>query len=293
MVYAVTSLHVGVGRSGGVVDLPIQRDPMGFPVVFSSSFKGALKQFCALRLGAAIDDNSGRINCSDDRSRVCCCLLGGEGDATEAASLLGLSDLYPLAIPVPSLDRGYIYLTSKYLIETVTDLFQAVGYDDGVGWLKSLLDGVKNPAGEATVGIDLRVPLVKPVQSGFLSTLVGLGLMAGKLVEGVAVEVDDTRAVIEIERGVIKYTRNKIDYRTGTVAQGALWTEEYLPHGTILAGVAFFNVPRRNKYCGDGVCDEGCAMKVFNAFMSDNEFYMNVGGKETIGRGIVKVRLLR
>ena len=266
---------------------------MGFPMVFSSSFKGALKQFCTLKLGAAIDDKSGRINCSDDRSRVCCCLLGGESEASEAASLLSISDLYPLAIPVPSLDKGYIYLTSKYLVETITDLFQAVGYEDGVKWLRSLLDGLSKPAGEATVGIDLRVPLIKPSQSNLLNTLMSLGLMAGKLAEGIAVEVDDAKAIIEIERGIVKYTRNKIDYRTGTVSRHALWTEEYLPHGTILAGVMFFNVPRKNKHCGDSMCDEGCAMKMFNAFMSNNEFYLNVGGKETIGRGIVKVKLLR
>lgn len=109
-------------------------------MVFSSSFKGALKQSCAETFNA-VSGETGRVDCS--KARECCCLFGGEGDASEGASLVGLSDLYPLAVPVPSLDRGYVYLTSKYLIDTLADLFRAVGYGEGVRWLESLGSGVE------------------------------------------------------------------------------------------------------------------------------------------------------
>jgi len=134
VVYAVTSLHVGMGRSSGVVDLPIQRDPQGFPIIFSSTFKGALKQYCGTVYNA-INDN-GRIDCS--KANVCCCLFGGEGE-TDVTSIISISDLYPIAIPVPSLDRGYVYLTSKYLINAILDLFSAVNYEEGVKLLSSLV----------------------------------------------------------------------------------------------------------------------------------------------------------
>ncbi|MCX8185483.1 MAG: RAMP superfamily CRISPR-associated protein, partial [Sulfolobales archaeon] len=43
-VRALTPLHVGVGRGySAQVDLPVQRDEFGFPVIWSSSLKGALK----------------------------------------------------------------------------------------------------------------------------------------------------------------------------------------------------------------------------------------------------------
>jgi len=287
VVYAVTSLHVGMGRSSGVVDLPIQRDPQGFPIIFSSTFKGALKQYCGTFYNA-INDN-GRIDCS--KANVCCCLFGGEGE-TDVTSIISISDLYPIAIPVPSLDRGYVYLTSKYLINTVVDLFSAVNYEEGVKLLSSLVSQSGGSQGKVIIGTDIEVPLFK-VSSSLLDTLSSLGSIAKKLNEGIAVEEDDSKAVLEIERGIIKYTRNKINLNTKTVVPGALWTEEYLPHGSIFAGIMFLNTPRRNKYCnGDKMCDDQCAYQKVNEFIKNKEFYLNVGGKETIGKGIVKVRIL-
>jgi len=290
VVYAITSLHVGMGRSSGVVDLPIQRDPQGFPVIFSSTFKGALKQHCGTVYNA-INDN-GRIDCS--KAKVCCCLFGGEGvggeGETDVTSVVSISDLYPLAIPVPSLDKGYVYLTSRYLISTITDLFKAVNYEEGVKFLSSIVPRED----KVTIGTDIMVPLVK-VPSRLLDTLSNLGSIANKLKEGIAVEEDDSKAVFEIERGIIKYTRNRINMSTKTVLPGSLWNEEYLPHGSIFAGIMFLNTPRRNKYCNDDknkVCDDECARQRLNEFIKDKEFYLNVGGKETIGKGIVKVRIL-
>jgi len=292
VVYAITSLHVGMGRSSGVVDLPIQRDPQGFPVIFSSTFKGALKQHCGTVRNAI--NNNGRIDCS--KANVCCCLFGGEGvggeGETDVTSVVSISDLYPLAIPVPSLDKGYVYLTSRYLINTIADLFKAVNYEEGVKFLSSIVP----QEDKVTIGTDITVPLAK-VSSSLLDTLSNLGSIANKLKEGIAVEEDDSKAVLEIERGIIKYTRNRIDMSTKTVLRGSLWTEEYLPHGSIFAGIMFLNTPRRNKYCnGDGdenkMCDDECAYQKLNEFIKDKEFYLNVGGKETIGKGIVKVRIL-
>lgn len=296
VVYAITSLHVGMGRSSGVVDLPIQRDPQGFPIIFSSTFKGALKQHCGTVNNAI--NNNGRIDCS--KAKVCCCLFGGEGvggeGETDVTSVVSISDLYPLAIPVPSLDKGYVYLTSRYLISTITDLFKAVNYEEGVKFLSSIdpREGKVTQVDEATVGTDIKVPLVK-VPSSLLDTLSNLGSIANKLKEGIAVEEDDRKAVFEIERGIIKYTRNRINMSTKTVLSGSLWTEEYLPHGSIFAGIMFLNTPRRNKYCNDDkdkICDYECARQRLNEFIKDKEFYLNVGGKETIGKGIVKVRIL-
>lgn len=292
VVYAITSLHVGMGRSSGVVDLPIQRDPQGFPVIFSSTFKGALKQHCGTVHNAI--NNNGRIDCS--KAKVCCCLFGGEGvggeGETDVTSVVSISDLYPLAIPVPSLDKGYVYLTSRYLISTITDLFEAVNYEEGVKFLRSIVP----QEDKVTVGTDIMVPLVK-VPSSLLDTLSNLGSIANKLKEGIAVEEDDSKAVLEIEKGIIKYTRNRINMSTKTVLSGSLWTEEYLPHGSIFAGIMFLNTPRRNNYCNDDsdknkVCDDECARQRLNEFIKDKEFYLNVGGKETIGKGIVKVRIL-
>jgi CRISPR-associated protein Cmr4 len=87
--------------------------------------------------------------------------------------------------------------------------------------------------------------------------------------EGIAIEEDDSKAVLEIERGIIKYTRNRINLNTKTVVTGSLWTEEYLPNGSIFARIMFLNTPRRNKYCNDKICDDQCACQKVNEFIKN------------------------
>ena len=87
--YAVTPLHPGAGRVPGVVDLPVQRDPMGYPMLYASSLKGALKAECARRSDVNCFKDDGRIDC--DKCKLCCCLFGGEpGEASEASGLLSV-----------------------------------------------------------------------------------------------------------------------------------------------------------------------------------------------------------
>jgi len=91
-------------------------------------------------------------------------------------------------------------------------------------------------------------------------------------------------------------TRTKIDDKTGTVQSGALWTEEYLPQDTILYSIAMASAVRVEK-------DE--AKGVFKAENSDKEaekvlqFFegipkvIQVGGNQTIGKGIVRIQILK
>ena len=105
---ALTHIHVGAGRSPGVVDLPVVRDPLGVFYIPGSSLKGSLKSTIALAKGCIKED---KVACSDknmsiDQRVLCeklCCLLGGEVGDLDASSRLSIGDLYPLLIPVPSL----------------------------------------------------------------------------------------------------------------------------------------------------------------------------------------------
>ena len=45
-IYAETSIHAGTGSDIGIVDLPIQRERhTEYPVIWSSSLKGAIRKF--------------------------------------------------------------------------------------------------------------------------------------------------------------------------------------------------------------------------------------------------------
>jgi CRISPR-associated protein Cmr4 len=312
IVYAVTPLHIGSGRSLGAVDLPIQRDPYNYPVVYSSSFKGALKSHCAKCYGLPTDEKSGRIDCS--KAPECCCLFGPEIGNETGNGLLDISDLVPLLIPMPSLTHGYIYATSTYLLSKAIDMLEFVNEDNIYQLLKNLKSSTGSSVMSDVAGIEK--PLINPSQSPNLqifSVFGDMGELAKKLTSGVVVFNDNEGAEI-LERAYIRVTRNRIDLNNKTAQTHALWTEEYLPQGTILFGVLISSVPRKNIYCISSknekhdkdeaakICDYDCFKGVFDRYLNkisntngNNQewktFYMVMGGKETVGKGLVKINV--
>ncbi|MGC9117048.1 MAG: type III-B CRISPR module RAMP protein Cmr4, partial [Conexivisphaera sp.] len=99
LAYSLTPVHAGAGRSVGAVDLPVQRDPIGYPVIFSSSFKGALRDNLGARLGHG--------------DKFIKCLFGSDvEEAQKESGRLILTDLYPILYPVANVERGYVYITT-------------------------------------------------------------------------------------------------------------------------------------------------------------------------------------
>lgn len=295
MIYTVTPLHVGSGRSGGVVDLPVQRDPFGYPLVYASSFKGALKSFCGEKYDLPLKD--GRLDC--EKAKICCCLFGPEKGDETGSGIVTVTDLIPLFVPVPSMDKGYIYVTSKYLLGRALDVLELGGDAELKKVLASLYDQ-KEGSVKGTAEVDV-AGVKKPAFKVGIELFKGLGKLAEKLKEGVVVLDDDEGSEV-LERSYIRVTRNSIDLTTKTVKEGALWTEEYLPQGTVMIGALVPSVPKDNKYCaGEGsnnVCDWNCFNEKLGAFLKKvsedkgdgvKTFFINLGGKETIGKGIIKV----
>ncbi|MGC9117278.1 MAG: hypothetical protein ACP5ID_06775, partial [Conexivisphaera sp.] len=75
------------------------------------------------------------------------------------------------------------------------------------------------------------------------------------------------------------------DEEKKVVEEGALWTEEYLPLGTVMLG-AVFDGGRKNSACNAlGVDGDGALGKLGELL---NGSIVTVGGKETIGRGLLR-----
>lgn len=111
LIRACTNVHVGVGRSGGVVDLPIQRDELGFPSIYSSSIKGALKTSL---LCAFMDKHRD----FEKAKYAINAILGPDPEEGESfESSIAILDAYLLAIPVRSLKGIYAYVTSPILLK--------------------------------------------------------------------------------------------------------------------------------------------------------------------------------
>ncbi len=85
-------------------------------------------------------------------------------------------------------------------------------------------------------------------------------------------------------------TRVRIDPVKKTVMRGALWTEEHLPSDTLLYTPLHATRPRADTALFNDAQGKPAAAKVLD-FLSDlNLDRLQLGGDETVGRGIVKLR---
>ena len=95
---------------------------------------------------------------------------------------------------------------------------------------------------------------------------------------------DDFRDFVNLSTEVI--TRTKIDNSTGTVAQGALFNEEYLPTDSILYSLALTASEFKER-------DRMEQPDVLNFFSSELEKIktIQIGANATLGKGIVTTKL--
>lgn len=92
-------------------------------------------------------------------------------------------------------------------------------------------------------------------------------------------------------------TRTKIDDKTGTVQSGALWTEEYLPQDTIFYSIAMASPVRVKKDETKGIFEAETpdkeAEKVLQFFELGVPDIIQIGGNQTIGKGIARIQILK
>lgn len=260
LAYAVTPVHVGEGRAPGTVDLPFQRDPIGYPIVYGSSFKGALRSYLERNSVNGADGNFVR------------CAFGPEpGEEDKYGGRLVFTDLVPAFYPVASLD-GYVYVTTEYLRSRVEDIVKALEAD------------TSNLYGETPSTIDVglllyNVHVEKVLSLNSNSKIKGLGSLINN-VDKIYVLKNDVGLEV-VESALIRVTRNIIDDKTKTVKEGGLWTEEYVPHGTVFVG-GIIDSGRAKDACGN--------VNPVN-YLGGKEFAMFIGGKETVGKGLIKIKI--
>ncbi len=304
----LTPLHVGTGRSGGVVDLPVQRDVLGFPMIYASSLKGALKSHAYLK----------------GKKELARALFGPEPDEKDEDKYLApvsLTDAYPLLIPARSAKGNPVMVTSPFLIRTClgfVDLATTVHDNKKEGTteltkLKNLLTSLANcvpESGEAAVFSDK--PVINDVSGGRaiiingdllkVSEVIDAGKVSGfdylsnalpeafkDAVPDRVIILNDDDALRLIERSLIRLTRVRLDKERKVVLKGGLWTEEYLPHGALLISAILYSEVRA-KNASKGFNGKLGINKVKEALQIKGSCgYVVLGGKESVGKGVTKV----
>ncbi|MDC0741484.1 type III-B CRISPR module RAMP protein Cmr4 [Polyangium mundeleinium] len=284
LLHALSPLHVGTGQAVDVIDLPIARmRSTGVPLVPGSAIKGVLREEQRRRRGEA--DATFLALFGPLRK-----IKGPEGDTDfDHAGAVVASDARLLALPVRSFRGTFALVTSPLLLqwarrdlEGVAGLPGPIAPFDGPRALVS-----REPKNQHTDGkvyledLDLEAKKDERVASWSKFLLERFPEAERGVFEGRLVVVDDETMTFLWETATQVDTRIRIDPERGTVAEGALWTEESLPAETLLVGVL----------AADRSYKKGVEMRaeaVLDAALDKLE-YVQFGGKATIGRGQCRI----
>jgi len=117
-IHAITHLHVGSGSSvEEEIDLPFQRDELGYPTIYASSLKGAIKSFLLKEF--------------PDKRDVIYKVLG-EDENPEEASLGTFLDAILFAIPSRIIEidsvkpHVWVYVTTYELLKKVKSYLDSI-----------------------------------------------------------------------------------------------------------------------------------------------------------------------
>jgi CRISPR-associated protein Cmr4 len=282
----ITNLHVGSGKGGEAVDLPIQRDSFGFPVIYSSSLKGAIKSYIYRKYNRDIAE-----------------VLLGPDEAGDFASPISITDAYLLVFPARSLKGVYCYLTCPFLLKRFKEYLEIVGIERELQQIIEKFEDLKenkgfcNDPSQLTIdgnNILINEELLIPVEKD--NNVENLRKRFNLDKELVIINDDD--CLEQATRSLIRLTRVKLNRSAKTVESGP-WTEEYIPSKTLFFSAVFYSSIEKimkKKYKDNEQKQKEINSKIKDGkpenFFRENLNLLIIGGHETIGSGLVKVTFL-
>ncbi len=274
---ALTPLHVGIGRSPGVVDLPIARDSLGYPWIPASSIKGAVKAACVL---------------SEGDGGECYEYYGWHVDrysVTEPwVSSIVFTDAFLFAFPVRAVVGGeerIIYVVPKSSVNRLNDLCEdIVRCGSCIGRIVVNEEGSKEEVriryfniGGVKLNLSESLKCVMDRLPSFVRHIIEE--------DGGVYVVGDSQARHIIELELIRVARIRLDPQRKAVERGALWTEEYVPQATMFVSAVLYRGTRTNRR----TIEPRCARDFQRNLLGEINYTLFIGGKETIGKGLVKI----
>jgi CRISPR-associated protein Cmr4 len=307
-IYTETSLHAGAGAGTGAIDLPIQRDRVtGYPLVQASGLKGALRD---------VAEEKANTNSSGEDVNI---IFGPKEieQANEYAAAVSIGDARLLLFPVRSLIGVFAWITSPNALSRFKRDVQMVK-----GELPDELLNLPNSIDKEDVALvptkcdlipdngnslvleefafreeeDKEKKEVVTKLAGWLSkhALPQNGeyvYWRDKLKTSLVILPDDAfRDFALYSTEVI--TRIKLASETKIVETGALWVEEYLPTDAVLYAPVFASKPRKKEDSlpsGWQGKDSQYVLQRARELLPDR---LQLGGNETIGRGMVYAKWL-
>ncbi|MGC9771002.1 type III-B CRISPR module RAMP protein Cmr4 [Fervidobacterium islandicum] len=279
--YAESQLHVGKGMDIGIVDLPIQRErTTGFPII--QGIKGSLR--ANINFGGKEKEIFGSEP-SESSSN--------DSNKGTTPGQIAFSEAKILLFPVREHERLFVWVTCPLAL---IRFFKELGKHDIVEKLEKLniTDAdvfTHNKENKTEIMLeDFKFTLKEDKEFGRIGEIISKNIstvdyIKEKIKKDILIVNDKTfAAIVETMTEIIP--RIRINKTTGTVDQGALWYEEYLPQDTIMYFVArrtLFSNTKNEENQKD-------LMEVLKSKIDGT--VINVGGKETVGKGLVSLKVV-
>ena len=324
--YAETSLHMGSGTSLSYVDLPIQREKhTDFPIMQASGIKGVMKEFAERKWYEEVEkrlNSQGNpeeaktkteINIANKekiyeaiKTKVSTIFGPEEGD--KFASCIVFTDAKILLFPVRSVSGIFAWMTSPFVLKRFKRDLESAGIEFKDN--NEEID-IPEPSGEEKIIVANSILKVQSTNQVMLEEFVfdvedGKSEEADKIANKIKEFLPENPAFQDLINELPKrfcivadnvfkdfvklaveiQTRIKINQATGTVEEGALFTEELVPSESVFYSLVFFNDPY-NKINGLQNVDDvmNTTQNLFSNFP-----LLQLGGDETLGRGLLRVK---
>ena len=284
-VHCLTSLHPGSGTALGVVDLPVQRERYTqWPVIPGASLKGVMRAACARGTAEPGDDG------------LLATFGPAPGNAGDHAGALSISDARILAFPVRSLKGVFAWVTCAEALRRMGRDFAVLG---GTGF-PEIPDVPLNravAAPDSPLLMDGKSCLLleefeferdpadggPDAVSGWIACRATADPATAERLRSHLVILNDSDFTHFVRHATEVTARIGLDSATKTVRSGALFYEETLPPETLFYALTIAEDSRR----------ESAPMpagQVLGWLRRNVPAIVQVGGGETIGRGLCAVR---
>jgi CRISPR-associated protein Cmr4 len=314
-IIAETPLHPGSGGEvTGLVDLPVQRERhTNFPKIEASGLKGCIREAFE-KSNKQISLNSQQTNIND--KKIISLVFGPEDTEEAHAGALAFTDARILLFPVKSLKGVFAWVTCPMVLEGFKEDLKLTGEKFNYLLPEQIKEGNCWISDGSTIFIDDQIVLeeytfkaekkneVKEIAKFFAQKIFPqqendtYKFWREKLEKDLVIlSDDDFEQFVTSSTEVI--TRTRINNVTGTVdtKRGGLWTEEYLPQDTILYSIAMASPVRVEKDEAKGIFraddPDKEAEKVLQFFELGIPEVIQIGGNQTIGKGIVRIQILK
>jgi len=274
--YAVSPIHAGSGASTSAVDLPIQRERhTNWPHIQASAVKGALRDHYRKFAGEKQDQTINFIFGSDKDNDK-----GQDGYDGDHPGSISISDAKLLAFPMRSNIAPFVWVTSPSILKRLKNDLDFSGFPafDDIPPVsgKNAFKLYGTFSGE--VILEDAVVTVANMDTNFN---LPKGFPAVERLLLISDEMFDycVSSCTEIQ------TQIKINSQTGTAQDGALRYQELLPSDTLMYSIVYYS-----KSAGLNELQASTIQGHIEDVIKD---FIQIGGDETLGRGICKITWLK